>query len=207
MALSFFIGIHSVIMLRAEEAIKKKLNIKYVGAQRLIAEAKQNLSIANGDTATEEERFDEIVEEAGNIFEDDLTEQEQEQMRLPDKPVESDFVRKAREAAEKREQKWALEEQERQRLLANGGVAAATADSAAVAAAAAAATGDALPEQAVDEKVTVIQDDDKAYITETTTTLADGKTRTVRTVRTVKPVKVPIKEATSTGMTCACTIL
>jgi hypothetical protein len=205
MALSFFIGIHSVIMLRAEEAIKKKLNIKYVGAQRLIAEAKQNLSIANGDTATEEERFDEIVEEAGNIFEDDLTEQEQEQMRLPDKPVESDFVRKAREAAEKREQKWALEEQERQRL-ANGGVAAATADSAAVAAAAA-ASGDALPEQAVDEKVTVIQDDDKAYITETTTTLADGKTRTVRTVRTVKPVKVPIKEATSTGMTCACTIL
>jgi hypothetical protein len=186
-------------MLRAEEAIKKKLNIKYVGAQRLIAEAKQNLSIAPGDTAAEDERFDEIVDEAANIFQDDLTEQEQKEMRVSDVKPESDFVRKAREAAEKRERQWALEEEERQRLANGGSVATATAT---------AAGGDdaAVPEQAKEVVTTIIQDDDKAYITETTTTTADGKTRTVRTVRTVKPVKVP-KGATSAGVTCACTIL
>lgn len=85
-------------MSNPEEQIKAKLGIKYSAAKQLIAEAKTNLEIADDGA----DRLDEILDEATQIFEDDLLPDEQEEMRVSGQ-VQSDFKQRAMAAAQRRE--------------------------------------------------------------------------------------------------------
>ena len=84
-------------MTKLEESIKAKLNIKYSAAKQLIAEAKQNLEITDEGADREEE----ILDEATQIFEDDLLPDEQEAMRISGE-VSSNWKARAVAAAERR---------------------------------------------------------------------------------------------------------
>ena len=84
-------------MTKLEDAIKAKLNIKYSAAKQLIAEAKQNLEITDEGADREEE----IIDEATQIFEDDLLPDEQESMRVSGE-VTSNWKARAVAAAERR---------------------------------------------------------------------------------------------------------
>lgn len=85
-------------MTNLEDQIKSKLNIKYSAAKQLIAEAKQNLEITAED---EDDRNDEILDEATQIFEDDLLPDEQEAMRVSGE-VKSNWKDRAVAAAQRR---------------------------------------------------------------------------------------------------------
>ena len=90
------------IMTNLEDQIKAKLGIKYSAAKQLISEAKTNLEIGNDDAQAEAARQDEILDEATQIFEDDLLPDEQQEMRVSGE-VKSDFKQRAMAAAQRRE--------------------------------------------------------------------------------------------------------
>lgn len=88
-------------MTTLEDQIKAKLGIKYSAAKQLIEEAKANLEMMpDFDASTA--RDAEIIDEATQIFEDDLMPEEQEEMRVSGE-VKSDFKQRAIAAAQRRE--------------------------------------------------------------------------------------------------------
>ena len=117
-----------------ESIVQKRLNIKWVDAKQLIQDACRNCEISNigscNDSGIPMNRQDEIIEEACEIFAD-LTVIEQDQMRISsndhtaaadddngDDTVpkqqcpakESEWKRKARIQAERREAEWQLQQ-------------------------------------------------------------------------------------------------
>ena len=97
------------IMNKLEDSIKAKLNIKYSAAKQLIAEAKANLEITTDEEVAE--RQDEILDEATQIFEDDLLPDEQEAMRSSGE-VKSDWKQRAAAAQRRERAQMQAEQQE-----------------------------------------------------------------------------------------------
>lgn len=83
-----------------ETTIKQKLGIKFVDAKNLLAQAKEACEIAN-DAVVPSDRFDEVLEEACELFAD-LDEATQENMRAS-ASAEPEWKKRARAVCEKRE--------------------------------------------------------------------------------------------------------
>lgn len=194
-----------------EDQIKTKLGIKYSAAKQLIADAKKNLEITDGEEG--EERADEIIDEATQIFEDDLLPEEQEAMKVSG-AVQSDWQQRAKAAAKRKESQQQPEEQPQQQEepemeeevveevveeYEDGAEEGVYKDQGQVA-------------QGQSEQVEIIEEIEGdaedgvagTTITETQTTeVAQDGTKTI----TTKTVKKKVAEDTGTKMVCFCTIL
>jgi hypothetical protein len=171
------------MVVNAENAIKQRLNIKYVDAKKLLQEAKENLGIEGpiGD------REDEVIEEACEIFED-MEPEEQESMRNTGSAGgEPEWKRKALAAAAKREQQWQHNNPN------TGNNEAGSLDSE--------ERGKRMAQQAEADPVLEDQEDEGPVITTTTTTTVK---KTVKKTANVTVSRVPME---TTGKAVCCTIL
>jgi hypothetical protein len=100
-----------------QDQVKQKLGIKWVHARDLTNQAIAALHIDSNDRSIIEERNNDIIDEACELFAD-LSPAEQEKMKIPaDDSNQSDFKKKAMATAAKREQEWA-DQVEKERLAA-----------------------------------------------------------------------------------------
>jgi hypothetical protein len=189
-----------------ENQIKTKLGIKYSAAKQLIEEAKANLEI----TDDADERADEIIDEATQIFEDDLQPADQGEMRVSGH-VESDFKKRAQLAAERREAK--LREAERQaEIEAAGEYEEVIEDDEELVEEMVEEEVTDEPEEIIEEVVEEMPEDEnggKTTITETTTThVGDDGTQTIVT-KTIKKKTTIENEENGGGqkVVCFCAIL